>query len=99
RRLDLDQPFAAGETPSDADGIQRGLRPAVGEPPLRQPEALGDLPRDDRDLGDRLPKVRAAGDPFGDRVDDQWMSVPDDHDAEAVVEVDVLVAVDVPNPA
>jgi hypothetical protein len=66
---------------------------------LRQPESLGQLLGDDRDLGHRLREVRAASDALGDGVDDQRMSVPDDHHAEAVVEVDVLVAVDVPNPA
>src|SRR4029077_15913387 len=30
---------------------------------------------------------------------DQWVGMPDDHDAEAIVKVDVFVAVDVPDTA
>ena len=98
-RFDLDQPFAAGEATGDPHRIQRRLRPAVGEPPLRQPEALRQLLGDYRNLRDRLREMRAPGDALGDRLHDQRVGVADDHDAEAVVEVDVLVAVDVPDPA
>src|ERR1700704_765328 len=34
-----------------------------------------------------------------DGLDDQWVRMPHDHDPEAVVKIDVFVAVDVPHPA
>src|SRR2546423_14690932 len=50
-------------------------------------------------VGYGLREMRAAGGAFVDRFDDQRVGVPDHHDAEAVVKVDILVAVDVPDPA
>ena len=43
--------------------------------------------------------MRSPRDLLADNLHDLRMSVTDDHHAEAVVEVDVLVAVGVPDPA
>ena len=79
------------------DGVHGRLGAGVREAPLGQPEAppqlLGD---DDRALG-RGGEVRAARRAGRDRGDDRRVGVADAHDAEAVVEVDVLVAVHVPH--
>src|SRR5260370_16632812 len=48
---------------------------------------------------DGLGEVRAQGGTVADRLDDQWVGVRDDNDAEAIVKVDVFVAVDVPDTA
>src|ERR1700682_917629 len=42
--------------------------------------------------------MRPQGSALGDRFHDQRMRMPDHHDTEAVVKVDVLVALDVPDP-
>ena len=94
---DLDDRLAAGGAAGDADGVHRGLRPAVREAPLRQPPAAGELiTYDDRVLGRRR-EVRAGRVALVDRGADRGMAVTLDHRAEAVVEVPHLVAVDVPH--
>src|SRR5262249_53484803 len=56
-------------------------------------------PRHHDVIGHRLGEVRTELDPPLDRLDDLGVGVADDHDAETVVEVDVLVAVYVPDAA
>ena len=95
--LDLQHQVAAGGGAREVDGVHRGLGAGVGEAPLRQAEAahelLGD---DDRALGGRG-EVRAAPGALAHRGHDGRVGVAHAHHAEAVVEVDVLVAVDVPH--
>jgi hypothetical protein len=95
--LDLDDQLAAGEAAREVDGVHRGLRAGVREAPLRQAPAaaqlLGDL---DRAVG-RGGEVRALVHALLDGLGDHRVGVADAHDAEAVVEVEVLVAVDVPD--
>ena len=63
--------------------------------PNRRDELAGD---DDRVVG-RLGEVRALGDAPLHRLDDRGIGVTGDHHAVATVEIDVLGAVDVPDPA
>ena len=62
-------------------------------------EATGQLFGHDRVVGYRLREMRPLGHLLGDRLNDARMGVPDRHDAETIVKVDVLVAVDVPDAA
>ena len=97
--LDLEDRVAAGRAAGEVDRVHRRLGAGVVEAPLRQAEAAGQL------LGDRDRAVGGGGevgafvDPRLDRGADDRVGVADAHHAEAVVEVDVLVAVDVPDPA
>ncbi len=95
--LDLDDPLATGDGPHQVQGGHRGLGAGVGEAPQRQPEAAGELDRDGDQVGHRLGEVGAEPDPPADRLDDRRVGVADHHRAEAGVQVDVLVAVDVPH--
>ena len=97
--LNLDQPVAAGEAASDAHGVERGLGPRVGEPPLGLVETALQLVCNHDHVLDRLREVGAALDLGLHGGDDLGMGVADDHDTKPVVEIDVLVAVDVPHPA
>ena len=99
RGLDLDDPLATGEAARQTDRVQRRLRAAVGESPLRLLEPARELGGDDDVLRDRLREVRATVHLRLHGRNDRGVRVPDDHDAEAVVEIDVLVAVDVPDTA
>ena len=93
--LDLEQHVAAGVGAHQAHGVERLLGARVAEPPQRQAEALLQvLGRDDRLLR-RLGEVRAPSDAVGHGRHDLGMRVADGHRPVAVVEVDVLVAVDV----
>ncbi len=95
---DLHDRLAAGGAAGDPDGVHRGLRAGVGEAPLRQAPATGELVTDgDRVLG-RGGEVRAARVSVGNRLADRGMGVALDHRTEPVVEVPHLVAVDVPHP-
>ena len=62
-------------------------------------ETLGQLGGDQRVVLDRLGEVSAPRGPGADRLHHQRVGVTHEHDPEAVVEVDVLVAIDVPDPA
>ena len=91
--LDLEDHVAAGGAAGEVDGVHRRLGSRVGEAPLGQPEAPGQL------LGDR---DRAGGGEVGALVNaaldsgaDGRVRMPDTHHPKAVVEVDVLVAVDI----
>ncbi len=96
--LDLDDVGPSGDGPHQVDGGQRRLGAAVGEAPHRQAEAPGQLGGDRDDVGDRLGEVGAVAHPLGHRGDDGRVGVAGEHRAEAAVEVDVLGAVDVPDP-
>ncbi len=97
RPLDLQDQLAAGERAHDARGVQRRLGPRVAEPPVRQLEPLREqVGHEQRVLG-RLREVRAQRDAFAHGLDDLRMRVAHHHDAVAVVVVDVLVVVDVPD--
>jgi hypothetical protein len=97
--LDLDDPVAPGEATREAHRVQRRFRSAVGEAPLRLLETLRELLRHLDDVWPGLREVCTEPRPLRDRLDDQRVRVPDHHDAEPVVEVDVLIAVDVPHAA
>ena len=93
--LDLDDLLAAGGATGDAHGVHRRLGAGVGEPPQRQAVALGEELGDDGvRLGGR--DVERAVVELGlDRGADGRVHVPGEQRAEAHVEVDVPVAVDV----
>ena len=97
--LDLEHRVAAGGAAGEVDGVHRRLGAGVVEAPLGQAEAPGQLLGDrDRAVG-RGGEVGAFVDPRLDRGADGRVGVADAHHAEAVVEVDVFVAVDVPDAA
>ena len=99
RRLDLDHAVTPGEPAGNAHRVERRLGARVGEAPFGLMKAARELAGDDHGILDRLGEVRAAADLGADRVDDLGVGVADDHHAKTVVEVHVLVAVDVPDPA
>ena len=95
--LDLDDHVAPGEAAREVDGVHRRLGAGVGEAPVGEaPAAAQLLGDDDRALGRRR-EVRALVHLRLDGGGDDRVGVADAHDAEAVVEVEVLVAVDVPH--
>ncbi len=97
--LDLQHRVAAGGAAGEVDGVHRRLGAGVVEAPLRQSEAASELARHrDRAVGGGG-EVGAFVDPRLDRVADGRVGVADAHHAEAVVEVDVFVLVDVPDAA
>ena len=96
--LDLDDLVATGQTTSDADGIHRRLGAAVGEPPHRKVVASGEH------LGDvgvqlaRRDEEGAVVELAVDRAAHDRVAVAGEEGAEAHVEVDVAIAVDVFHP-
>ena len=94
---DLDDGVPPGGRARDADRVHRRLGAGVDVAPLRQAEAscelLGD---DDRVLG-RRGEVCAELDTLLDRARDHRVGVTLHHRAEAVVEVEQLVPVHVPD--
>ena len=98
RALDLDDHLAAGVGAHEARGLERGLRAGVAEPPEREAEAFDQVVADRVQVLRGLREVRAALDLPLDRLDDLRVRVAGDHGAVAQVEVEVLVAVDVPQP-
>ena len=97
RAEDLHDRVPAGEGAGDPDRVHRRFRAGVDIAPIRQAEALGQLVGDDDVVLHRRGEVGAQGDPLLDRLDDGRMGVALDHRAEAVVEVDVLRLVDIPD--
>ena len=96
RAFDLHDHVAARRRACDADGVHRRFGTGVGEAHLVEPEAPAELLGErDGHLG-RGGEVRARARGALDRLDDLRVGVPDDVAAEPAVEVDVLVAVDVP---
>ena len=94
---DLHDGVAARVGARDPDRVHRRLGAGVRVAPARQaPAALQVLGDDDRVLG-RGGEVRAARVALLHRAPDRRVRVALDHRAEAVVEVEVLVAVDVPD--
>ena len=98
RALDLDDLRPAGRGAHQVDRVHRRFGAGVAEPPARQPEPAGQLLGDDDRVGDRLREVRPQRDALGDRPHDDGVRVPDEHDAEAGVQVHVLGAVGVEHP-
>ncbi len=96
--FDLDDLVAAGDTAGDANGVHRRLGAAVGEPPHRQLVASG------KHLGDvgvqlaRRHEERAVVELALDRAAHDRVAVAGEQRAEAHVEVDVAIAVDVFHP-
>ena len=95
--FDLQDPLPSREPARDANRVKSRLGAGVGEAPLRLLESARQLARHHHTVLHGLREMRAAIYLLGDRVGDLRVGVADHHDAEAVVEVDVLVAVDVPN--
>jgi hypothetical protein len=80
------------------NSVHRRLRARIREAPLREPEPIDEFLGDhDRAVG-RRGEVGAEVVAGLDRIADRGIRVPDAHDAEPVVEVDVLAPVDVPDP-
>src|ERR1035437_5220989 len=63
------------------------------------PKRLARLLRDHHEILPRLGEMGTMSDPLADRFDDPRVGMADHVDAEPVVEVDVLVAVGVPDTA
>ncbi len=97
RPEDLHDGVAPGVGARDAHGVHGRFGAGVHIAPERQTEALGQRLADDDRVLDRGGEMRSLGDPFGNRLDDGRMRVPLHHRAEAVVVVDPLVAVDIPD--
>jgi hypothetical protein len=96
--LDLDDHVAARDAAGEVDRVHRRLGPGVREAPVREaPAAAQLLGHGDRPLGGSG-EVRAGVHLRLHRGGDDRVGMADAHDAEAVVEVQVLVAVDVPHP-
>ena len=96
--LDLEDHVAAGRAPGEVDRVHRGLGARVGETPLREPEAAGQLLGDDDRAVGGSGEVGSEVDPGLDRRADLLVRVADAHDAKAVVEIHVFVPVHVPDP-
>ena len=97
RAEDLDDRVATGRGAGNTNRIHRGLGARVRIAPLRQaPTALQFL-GDDNCIFGRGCKVGALRHTLGDSLRNHGMSVTLDHRAEAVVKVDHLRAVDVPD--
>ena len=94
---DLHDRVALRVRAGDPDGVHRRLRAGVRVAPARELPALGELLADDDRVLGRRREVRAERVALRDRLADGGVGVALDHRAEAVVEVEVLVAVDVPD--
>jgi hypothetical protein len=96
--FDLHDLVPAREGPGGPDGVHGGLGAGVGEAPQRQAEALR---QQLGHLGVQLARrdvERAVGELGLDGLDDERVQVPHEQGAEAHVEVDVAVAVQVLQP-
>ena len=94
---DLHDRVAAGVGARDADRVHRRLGAGVDVAPLRQPPAARELLGDDDRVLGRRGEVGAELDPLRHGLRDGRVGVALHHRAEAVVEVEQLVAVDVPD--
>src|SRR5256712_11764412 len=97
--MSLDRALPTGKAAGEGAGAGGRLGAWVCEPPLGLAEAPRQLVGDDDSVLDGLREVGAALDLPLDGVDDLRVGVADHHDAEAVVKVDVFVAVHVPHKA
>ncbi len=97
RAFDLDDAISIREGPSEANGVERRLGAGVGEPHLGEPEPTRQLLcHPQRGLA-RSGKVSTTARRLTDRIGDHGVGMTHHHHPEAVVEVGVLVAVDVPH--
>src|SRR3954467_14753650 len=94
---DLDDGVAAGEGARNANGVHCRLGAGVDIAPLRQPEPSDQLFTDDDRVLNRRREVRPSRYLALHGLDDGRMGVALDHRSEAVVEIDHLIAVDVPD--
>ena len=94
---DLHDRLALRVRAGDPDRVHRRLGAGVRVAPARQVPAAGQLLADDDRVLGRGGEVRAERVALGDRLADGRVGVALDHRSEAVVEVVVLVAVDVPD--
>ncbi len=97
--LELDDLLAAGVAPRDANGVHGGLGAGVAEADEVGAESGPDLLGQRDPVLDRERVAGAVGDPVLERLGQEWMRVSGGQDAEGHVEVDVLVAVGVPDAA
>ena len=94
---DLHHGVAAGVGARDADRVHRRLGAGVRVAPARHAGSGARAPRRPRRVLGRRGEVRARAVALVDRAADRRVRVALDHRAEAVVEVEHLVAVDVPD--
>ena len=97
RAFDLHDVVATGRGTRDADRAHRRLGAGVREAHLLEAEAPAQLLGEQHRVLGRRREVGTGRAARVDRLDDLRMRVADDHAAEPVVGVDVLVAVDVPD--
>ena len=97
RAEDLDDRVPSGGGAGDPDRVHRRFRAGVDVAPLRQPETPRELLADDEVVLDRGGEVGAELDALLHRLRDGGVRVALHHRAEAVVEVEHDVAVDVPD--
>ena len=95
--LELDDLFAAGIAARHADGVHRRFGAGVGEAHQVAVEAALDLFGQDDAVLDRERVARAVGDALLQHLGELGMRVAGGQHAEGHVEVDVVVAVRVPD--
>src|SRR5690242_11886414 len=95
--LDLDDQVPAGDRAHQVDGVHGGFGTGVGEAPLRQAEPFCQLGGHRDGVRGGLGEVGAVGGLLGYCLRDRRVGVAGQRGAVAAVQVDVLVAVDVPD--
>src|SRR5271169_3973346 len=95
--LDLDDQVPAGDRAHEVDGVHGGFGAGVGETPFRQAEAARELPRDHDGVRGGLGEVGAQAGLACYCFRDGRVGVAGQGGAVAAVQVDVLIAVDVPD--
>ena len=95
--LDLDDQVPAGDRAHQVDGVHGGFGAGVGEAPLRQAEPFCQLGGHRDGVRGGLGEVGAVGGLLGYCLRDRRVGVAGQRGAVAAVQVDVLVAVDVPD--
>jgi hypothetical protein len=95
--LDLDDQVPAGDRAHQVDGVHGGFGARVGEPPAREAEPAGQFGGHRDRVRGGLGEVGAVPGLVGYCFRDRRVSVPGQRGAVTAVQVDVLVAVDVPD--